>query len=153
MPSSRRKRSRSARAVGIARPGLGEDRDFVAWYVFESFGYMGMASVGVGGIEEAEAVGGIRRAAIGEAGIATLAARMGFGKGGDAAADFQTALGRHRLRVAELFHELLAGGAASAAPVASAAAVAAWQAAADPKRPAYRSKRSASRRRRKARAI
>ena len=71
---------------------------------------------------------------IGEAGLRALAARMGFGKGEDAAADFQTALGRHRLRVAELFHELLAGGAASAMPVASAAAVAAWQAAADPKR-------------------
>jgi len=59
---------------------------------------------------------------------------MGFGKGESSAADFQTALGHHRLRAAELFNELLAGGAASALPVASAAAVAAWQAAADPKK-------------------
>jgi len=71
---------------------------------------------------------------IGEPDVRALAARMGFGKGEEAAADFQTALGRHRLRVAELFHELLAGGAPSAAPVASVAAVAAWQAAADPKK-------------------
>ncbi len=70
---------------------------------------------------------------IGDGGIGALAARMGFGKGEAAAADFQTTLGRHRLRVAELFHEMLAGGAAGSAPVASTQAVTAWRAAADPK--------------------
>jgi glutamate-ammonia-ligase adenylyltransferase len=68
-----------------------------------------------------------------EAAMRALAARMGFGKGPGAAGDFQTALGRHRVRVAELFHEMLAGGEEGAGPAASAAAQAAWEAAGDPK--------------------
>src|SRR6202008_3695205 len=39
-----------------ARPGLGEDSDFAAIDVLESFSYVGMAAVGIGGIEKAQAV-------------------------------------------------------------------------------------------------
>jgi glutamate-ammonia-ligase adenylyltransferase len=67
------------------------------------------------------------------AGVQALAARTGFGKGPEAAAEFQTALGRHRLRVAMAFHEILAGGEERAAPAASADAQAAWSEASDPK--------------------
>src|SRR5579859_2132108 len=41
---------------GIARPGFREHRDFVARHVLERLGYVRMASVGVGGVEETEAV-------------------------------------------------------------------------------------------------
>jgi glutamate-ammonia-ligase adenylyltransferase len=58
---------------------------------------------------------------------------MRFRKSPDAAAEFQTALGRHRLRVAELFHEMLADPEERPAPAASASAHAAWQAAREPK--------------------
>ncbi len=64
-------------------------------------------------------------------GIRALAARMGFGKAPNAAAEFQTVLGRHRLRVAELFHEMLADGEQRASPPASTNALAAWHAAPD----------------------
>ena len=43
-------------AIGVARPGLGQDRDFVARHVLQRFGNVRMAAVGVGGIEEAQAV-------------------------------------------------------------------------------------------------
>jgi len=39
---------------GIAGKSLGQNGDFVARYVLERFGYVRMASVGIGGIEEAE---------------------------------------------------------------------------------------------------
>ena len=57
MPSSLRKRSRSARALAASRDKvLREHRDFVARHVLESLGDVRMASVGVGGVEEAQAV-------------------------------------------------------------------------------------------------
>src|ERR1700758_4684066 len=39
-----------------ARPGLGEDSDFAAIDVLESFRHVGMAAVRIGGIEKAQAV-------------------------------------------------------------------------------------------------
>src|SRR6267143_4461787 len=41
---------------GVARPGLGEHGDFVAGNVLQRFGDVRVAAVGVGGIEEAQAV-------------------------------------------------------------------------------------------------
>ena len=41
---------------GVASVGLGEDGDFVARELLEGCGDVGMAAVGVGGVEEAEAV-------------------------------------------------------------------------------------------------
>ena len=40
----------------IAGPGLGQDRDLVARKMFERLGHMGMAAVGVGSVEESQAV-------------------------------------------------------------------------------------------------
>src|SRR5207253_2031147 len=40
----------------IARPGLGEHRNFVARYVLEGLRHMGMAAVGVGGVKKSQAV-------------------------------------------------------------------------------------------------
>ena len=45
-----------AHAGGVARPGFGEHGDFVAWHVLQRFGDVRVASVGVGGIEEAQTV-------------------------------------------------------------------------------------------------
>src|SRR5262252_1876481 len=44
----------SARAVGIARECLGENGNLVARHVLECFGYMRMAAIGVGGVEESQ---------------------------------------------------------------------------------------------------
>src|SRR6267143_387994 len=41
---------------GVARPGFGEYDDFIALDVLERFGNVRMAAVGIGGIEEAQAV-------------------------------------------------------------------------------------------------
>ena len=40
----------------IARPRLGEHRDFITRDMFERFGHVRMAAVGIGGIEEAQAM-------------------------------------------------------------------------------------------------
>src|SRR5260370_17861597 len=40
----------------VARPGLGEDGDFIAGHVFEGFGNVWMAAIGVGGADETQAV-------------------------------------------------------------------------------------------------
>ena len=45
-----------AHAVGVACPRLGDDRDFVALHVLQCLGNVWMASVGVGGVEESQAV-------------------------------------------------------------------------------------------------
>jgi len=45
-----------AHFVGIARPGFGKDGDLGAVELLERGGDVGMAAVGVGGVEEAEAV-------------------------------------------------------------------------------------------------
>src|SRR5580704_738491 len=45
-----------ARGGGVARPGLSEDGDVIPRNMLESFGNVGMAAVGVGRIEEAQAV-------------------------------------------------------------------------------------------------
>jgi [glutamine synthetase] adenylyltransferase / [glutamine synthetase]-adenylyl-L-tyrosine phosphorylase len=57
-----------------------------------------------------------------------LAARMGFGKGGDSMAHLLAELGRHRDLVATQFRETLAGGEQERTPEVSAAAAAAWNA-------------------------
>ena len=41
---------------GIARPGLGEDGNLVAAKMLERLGHVRMAAVGIGGVEEAQAV-------------------------------------------------------------------------------------------------
>ncbi len=46
----------AAEAGGVAVVGLGHDDDFVARELLEGGGDVGMAAVGVGGVEEAEAV-------------------------------------------------------------------------------------------------
>ena len=46
----------SADSGGIACVGLGEHCDFVAWNLFECCGDIGVAAVGVGGVEEAQTV-------------------------------------------------------------------------------------------------
>ena len=46
----------AAEAGGVTVVGLGHDDDFVARELLEGGGDVGMAAVGVGGVEEAEAV-------------------------------------------------------------------------------------------------
>ena len=41
---------------GVARPGLGKNGDLIARDMFQSFGHMGMAAVGVSGVKESQAL-------------------------------------------------------------------------------------------------
>lgn len=68
----------------------------------------------------------------GAAGLALLAARMGFGKNAAAAERFTRALRDYRELVANQFREMLAGGEERARPAAPAAAMAAWRTASEP---------------------
>jgi [glutamine synthetase] adenylyltransferase / [glutamine synthetase]-adenylyl-L-tyrosine phosphorylase len=61
-----------------------------------------------------------------------VAARLGFGKGPDAATVFMRTLTTHRNLVASLFREMLAGGEDSPPAPASSAAAEAWRDALDP---------------------
>ena len=56
-----------AHAGSIASPRFREDGDFVALHVLEGFGNVRMASVGVGGVEEAQAMVVSVKQEIGEA--------------------------------------------------------------------------------------
>ncbi|MGH8012843.1 MAG: bifunctional [glutamate--ammonia ligase]-adenylyl-L-tyrosine phosphorylase/[glutamate--ammonia-ligase] adenylyltransferase [Candidatus Binataceae bacterium] len=67
-----------------------------------------------------------------DAGLAVLAARMGFGKNDAAVARLRDELRGHRDLVASQFREMLAGGEERGATAISAAAQAAWRAAREP---------------------
>jgi [glutamine synthetase] adenylyltransferase / [glutamine synthetase]-adenylyl-L-tyrosine phosphorylase len=68
----------------------------------------------------------------GEGGMRALAARMGFGKGRDAAARLEAVLRQHRGLIATQFRETLAGGEEMAERLVSEPAEAAWRSAFEP---------------------
>ncbi|MBV8092029.1 MAG: hypothetical protein JO110_02115, partial [Acetobacteraceae bacterium] len=72
-----------------------------------------------------------QRLPAGRAELEVLAARLGFGKGADAAAIFTSTLTAHRNLVAGLFREMLAGGEDRPPSPASSAAESAWREALD----------------------
>src|ERR1700745_229258 len=44
----------SAGGGSITRPGLCENRNFVAWHMFQGLGYVGMAAVGIRALKESQ---------------------------------------------------------------------------------------------------